>query len=258
METYKYDFLDNNCYINVNAIREEYKEYYELVFMIVSLIDLMRDNEQCKSFKDDREKYIIATLWECYSTYSSELLLLERGLLTDFHVLLRTFYEKKFKFFAVIKHRRNYNKILDDVKYYSTNLANSIIENQYHIFDDYQELIDKDKYDFTILQKKQMSVEAWANKAGLISDYYKQYALLSEKTHYGLGSIVDKFEINDGDNVTYLTYSYDGFKENIVVASYEMFLCILKFFDFKNVNSFQDQINIINNKISELCKNSLI
>lgn len=78
----------------VNNIRREHTEQYKLFFLIVELIVKITNDEECKRYTNDREKYIICTVLDCYTTYSSEILLLERGLVSDYYVLQRTFYKK--------------------------------------------------------------------------------------------------------------------------------------------------------------------
>lgn len=249
---FKYDFLDNNAYIAIDNIRKKYKQYYDLVFMVIELIVEIMNDSKCTKCKDNREKYIIGTLWDCYTTYSSEILLLERGLLTDYNVLLRTFYEKKFKLFAVINNKRNFKYVLDEAKYFTANLANDILKNKNNTFDDLQGKLKGKEFDFSILNKKQKSVEAWANNGGLISEYEKQYTLLSEKVHYGIGSLAEKFEVNDEGKMIYLSYSYKDFEENIIVASYEMFICILKFLEFIKNESYSKEIDSIWKKFEKI------
>ena len=253
---FEYDFLDSKAYIAVNDLRKKHKKHFELIYKIVELINLIRTDNMCVKFNDDREKYIIATFYECYSTFSSEILLLERGLVTDFNILFRSFYEKKFKLFSVIKNKRNYKKILDEAVFYPTSLAYSILKNENKTFDMYQDLVKKDNYDFNILNKKQMSVESWARNAGLISEYDKQYTLLSEQTHYGVGSIVNKFKNIEDGKILYLIFSYSDLEENIILACYEMFFCILKFLDFFKCNSYLKHIDFINEIFDKLSKNN--
>ena len=241
----KYDFLDNNAYLIVNDLRKKHEEQYKIVFKIVELIDKIMGDEVCKKYNDDREKYIIGTLYDCYTTYSSEILLLERGLFSDYCILLRTFYEKKFKLFAVIRNKKYYNKVIDEREYYSTDLAKRILDNKGHIFDDFVDKINKDDYDFDTYESKKISVESWANNGQLRSEYERQYSLLSEKTHYGIGSLAEKLEASGDEKITYLTFSYTNFDENLIIASYEMLKCIEKFLGFMNCKKYEPEINKI-------------
>ena len=251
---FQYDFLDDKVYLAISDFRKKHTEQYKLVFLLVKLVDKIMNDEDCKKYNNDREKYIICTIYDCYSTYSSEILLLERGLVSDYRVLLRTFYEKKFKLFAVIKSKRNYNKVIAEQEYYSTYWAKQILENKNHIFDDFIGKIKEEDYDFENYENKKMSIESWANNASLKSEYNRQYSLLSENTHYGIGSLVEKLQISENDKVTYLSFSYDNFDENLITASYEMFKCIEKFLDFMNCEKFKYQLLRIDKQFRKLVK----
>ena len=229
MIEFPHGFLDDNVYLMILNFRKKHLEQYKIVFLIAELINLIMADEDCKKFSNDREKYIICTVYDCYTTYSSEILLLERGLVSDFHVLLRTFYEKKFKLFSVIRNKKYYNKLIDEHEYYTTLLAKQVLDNKNHRFDDIVENIKKEEFDFKNYEKKKMSVESWANNGSLRSEYDTQYSLLSQATHYGIGSLTNKME-NSGDNiVTYSSFSYNNFDENLAIASMEMLVCIDKF-----------------------------
>lgn len=250
----QYDFLDNNAHLMVDDFRKKHVEQYKLVFFIAGLIDRIMDDEDCKKYTNDREKYIICTIYDCYMTYSSEILLLERGLVSDYHVLLRTFYEKKFKLFAVIKNKRNYNKLVDEREYYSTYWAKQILDNDNHVFDDLVDKINCDEYDFDNYENKKMSIESWANNGSLKSEYERQYSLLSEDTHYGIGSLAKKLKTLGEDKVVYLSYSYDEFNQNLVIASYEMVVCIKKFFEFISCEKYKYQISKIERQFKKIVK----
>ena len=250
----KYDFLDDNGHLIVSDVRKKHKEQYKLIFAIIELIDKIMLDEDCNKYTNDREKYIISTLYDCYTTYSSEILLLERGLISDYCILLRTFYEKKFKLFAVIRNKKYYNKVIDEREYYSTDLAKRILDNKGHIFDDFVDKIDVDNYDFDTYQSKKVSVESWANNGKLSSEYERQYSLLSEKTHYGIGSLAEKLEKESDDKVTYLTFSYTNFDENLVIASYEIMKCIEKFLEFINCKKYDLDVAKIENKFEKVVK----
>lgn len=250
----QYDFLDNNAYLLVNNFRKKHTEQYKLVFSIIELIDKIMNDEDCKKYTNDREKYIICTIYDCYTTYSSEILLLERGLVSDYRVLLRTFYEKKFKLFAVIKNKRNYNKVVAEQEYYSTYWAKQILDNKNNWYDDLIDKINKEDYDFDNYENKKMSIESWANNSSLKSEYEKQYSLLSQDTHYGIGSLVEKLQLGEDDKVTYLSFSYTNFDENLIIASYEMFKCIEKFLCFITCEKFKYQISRIDKQFRKLVK----
>lgn len=250
----KYDFLDNNSYLIVNNIRKQHSQEYKLVFSILELIDKIMNDEECKKFNDDREKYIICTILDCYTTYSSEIILLERGLVSDYCILLRTFYEKKFKLFAVIKNKRYYNKLIGEREYYSSDLAKRILDNKNHIFDDFIGKINKEDYDFDTYEGKKMSIESWANNASLGSEYERQYSLLSEKTHYGIGSLAEKLETGEDEKVTYLTFTYKNFNENLIIASHEMMQCIKKFFEFITCEKYNNEIIKIDKQFNKIAK----
>ena len=68
--------------------RSEFDEEHEKIFTREHVL-------KCQTlYYENREKYIICTVLDCYTTYSSEILLLERGLVSDYYVLQRTFYKK--------------------------------------------------------------------------------------------------------------------------------------------------------------------
>ena len=251
---FQYGFLDNNAHLMINDIRKEHSEQYKLVFEIIEFIDKIMSDEECKKYSNDREKYIIGTFYDCYATYSSEILLLERGLISDYCILLRTFYEKKFKLFAVIRNKKYYNKVIDEREYYSTDLAKRILENKGHIFDDFVNKINKDDYNFDTYESKRMSVESWANNSLLRSEYERQYSLLSEKTHYGIGSLAEKLETNEDDKITYLTFSYTNFEENLIIASYEMVKCIEKFLEFFDCKKYFSEVDKIDKQFEKIVK----
>ena len=250
----KYDFLDENAYIVVSDLRKKYDDQYKLIFKIVKLIDKIMTDEECKKYNDDREKYIILTLYDCYATYSSEILLLERGLISDYCILLRTFYEKKFKLYAVIRNKKYYNKVIDEREYYSTDLAKRILDNKGHIFDDFVDKINENDYDFDTYTSKKISVESWANNALLRSEYERQYSLLSEKTHYGIGSLAEKLENGEDGKVTYLSYSYNNFDENLIIVSYEMMKCIEKFLELINCKKYSLEVEEIKKQFEKVVK----
>ena len=250
---FQYDFLDSNVYLMVNSFRKKHYEEYNLVFSIVELVDKIMNDDKCKKYTNDREKYIICTIFDCYATYSSEVLLLERGLVSDYRVLLRTFYEKKFKLFAVIKNKRNYNRVITEQEYYSTYWAKQILDNKNHIFDDLVDKVQIENYDFDNYESKKMSIESWANNGSLKSEYERQYVLLSANTHYGMGALMEKLKLDD-DKLTYLSFSYENFDENLIVASYEMMACIKKFFEFIDCERYKYEIARIDKKFKRLMK----
>ena len=61
---FQYCFLDNNAHLMINDIRKEHSEQYKLVFEIIEFIDKIMSDEECKKYSNDREKYIICTLFE--------------------------------------------------------------------------------------------------------------------------------------------------------------------------------------------------
>ena len=250
----QYDLLDNNAYLMINDIRKKYVEEYKLVFLIAKLMDKIMSDEDCKRFNKDREKYIICTIYDCYMTYSAEILLLERGLVSDYNVLLRTFYEKKFKLFAVVKNKRNYNKLVDEYEYYSTSFAKQIKDNQNNMFDDLVDKIDYDEYDFDNYENKKMSTESWANNGSLKKEYERQYSVLSQDTHYGIGSLSKKLKTDPNDKVLYLTYSYENFTSDLVIASMEMVICIDNFFNFIKCDKYKHQLSRIDKQIKKIVK----
>ena len=252
----KYDFLDLSANLIVNDLRMKHADLYMLVFKILKLVNNIKDDEECNKFINDREKYIVTTLYDCYATFSSEVLLLERGLVSDYCILLRSFYEKKFKFFAVIKNKRNYKRVIDEHEYYSLDLAKRIIANKNHIFDDFVDKINPSDYNFDSYEKKKQSVETFANNAGLISEYERQYSILSEKTHFGIGSLAEKLETGN-DNIKYSLFSFKSFDNDLYIACYEMVNCIKKFLDYKECKKFASIITEIDKLFSEIGKKSI-
>lgn len=247
----KYDFLGFGTNLIVGNLRKKHVEQYKLVFKISELVDEIVADEECNKFINDREKYIITTLYDCYATFSSEILLLERGLASDYCILLRSFYEKKFKLYAVIKDKRNYKRVIDEYEHYSLDLAKRIINNKGHIFDDFIDNINPCDYNFDYFEEKKQSVKTFANNAGLISEYERQYSILSDKTHFGIGSLVEKIK-NENGNINYLLFSYKTFDNDLYIACYEMMKCIKIFLEYKKCKKFKLIINEIDNLFSEI------
>lgn len=95
-----------------------------------------------------------------------------------------------------------------------------------------------------------MSVESWANNSSLREEYERQYSVLSANTHYCINSLENKGE----DKLTYLSFSFAKFDENVIIASYEMMKCILRFLQFINCEKYKNEMTDIDNQFKIVVK----
>lgn len=210
----KNGLLDKNIEIIVDNIRDKYSKQYNLVFSINDLFLKIIDENIFNTFSSDREIYIYTTLFEIHSSFQSIILLLERGLLNNAEIILRSIYEKKFKLFAIIKDKNNYTKIVDE------------------------------KY-----SNQKISTKKWAQDAGLIDDY-KKYSIFSNAVHHNVNTITNLVE-NKANGIKISTYSYDNFEDRIKITCEVTLQCLNKVLEYKNITKFNKNIKIILNELKK-------
>ena len=246
----KNGLLDKNIEFLVDNVRNKYFKQYNLVFSINDLFLKIINENIFNTFSNDREIYIYTTLFEIHSSFQSIILLLERGLLNNAEIILRSIYEKKFKLFAVIKDKRNYNRILDEREYYAAETALTINNSKNKQFNHLKDKINLNLYNLENYKKKKTSTKKWALYAGLIDEYYKQYSIFSSAVHHDIITLTNLVE-NKSNGIKINTYSYDNFEDRIKITCEVTLQCLNKVLEYKNINKFNKNIKTILNELKK-------
>lgn len=224
METMNYEdtLLDLRFNDIANDIRKKHKLLYEFIYKYNQLAYKIWDSFVMDSSQEIL--YLCTTYNQMHNSFQSFILLLERGVYDDAHIIFRSMYDKFINFMFVIKDIKNYRFIEQDFIQNSLKLLNGIRKKK--LF----RLIDKNTLDNEITKFRKsilhdengryiptLSMKEKADKCGMQEEYI-HYRLLSEYTHNNLKSVYENITIKDDGVILESGIKFDNFIDEIILS----------------------------------------
>lgn len=230
-DVFKSGFLDDKVNDVAKNIRENNKDYYEIIY----LYNLLGYEVREKFIKDvtPTELFIINTFIKLHNSFQNCVILLERGAGDDCKAIFRTMIEKYIDIVFVIKDSNNIN-ILNDSFISETLFTLNIIKNN-NLFDLVpEEEISRAISDFNKDDKseklKKCSIYKKAKETNLLREYI-QFRYLSENVHNGFrplyenlifkkdGVILDSgFQIENIKEILFLIIGFFRDSLNVIIS----------------------------------------
>lgn len=250
-------FLDDNLNFEVNRIRKENLEAYQLV---EELNKLLYEIEQSfiKENASKDELYVYTTFNQIHISCQTYIILIERGLYGDSQIILRAIYEKIFNLKMVMLDGGYLKRILKD----SLNQSCSTLKKMKS--DKIFELLEEDIVDNRINEfekvinnmseiKETMNLSDIADKVGMRRQYI-YYKLLCEYAHNDLAVLMQNLKFEEEGVIIKGGQTYGEILDEILKFVECVEYTIRAISDYLNVNSFVKKLENLQLKYEYLWK----
>ncbi len=212
--------------------------------------------------EDPQELLVAALFIRSLSIYQGSIILIQKGMIAESKILLRSLLEVLFKITAIAKDKNfmedfihqdqiNRKKNINRIKKLSTDIkikySNIDFESKYA---EIINIIDENNI-------KQHSTEWYAEKAGLLDEYYTAYNIFSGTTHASVRDLESYFNIKNDKIVSFNIEPNIKDIDELLMTGTECIIKILKSLNDVFSLSIDDKIKEFGNHLIELVKNNL-
>lgn len=257
LDVLKDGFLDGRLNEMIENFRIKYKRYYEIIYQCNELAFKIR-----KKFNDydatSSEMYVFTNFIQIHNSFQAYIILMERGMVDDSYIILRTMYEKLIKQQTIIKDEKEYANIVQEHYIKRRSMCKYILDN--NLFDsiDNKALAETiKKCDERILKDekgkkiKPKSTEKMAETNGMEREYFS-FKFLSMNVHNDLQNISNMYKEDDGG-----IYIDGGFRfEDVKIQIIRGLDCLLKsmniIIEYLQIEQYKIEISKISSSVNEL------
>jgi hypothetical protein len=213
-------------------IRENYSHLVDLFNDFNNFAQRMVFNINVHN-KNPEEIFIACLYIRSLSSYQSFFLLIERGIVNEAKIILRTLIEILFQLVAINKNKNFVKEYALQDSRHKKKLVHKIIElnkisKEKFLDKDLNSLLETIQVDIDENEIKELKTYDYAKKAGLLDFYYTAYTLLSNTVHASSRDIETHLVFDDQKNIISFDWGPSGKGiEMLLITSIETFYIIL-------------------------------
>ncbi len=211
------------------------------------LLELKFDN-------NDFEKILLA-LWfsRALSHFQAVVLLMERGMLFEAQIILRTLVEVSFSLIALAEHPGIEQEFLIDDKVQQLKSLNTYMNLPKRLRSrstkqnkKIKDLIEKLKHEISKENHKELKTEYIAQKANMSEYYNSIYANLCSTVHSRIRDLESHLLLNENEEIEQLNWGPDisGLESVMVAANELLILCTKRILEKFDLSKFAEEFNV--------------
>ncbi len=248
----KNGFLDDEVNYVAKRIRENNKEYYEIIY----LYNLLGYKVREKFIKDvtSTELFIINTFIKIHNSFQNCVILLERGAGDDCKAIFRTMIDKYIDIVFVIKDSNNINILNDSFINETLITLNKIKDNK--LFDlvpeeKINEVLDNFNKDNKSKTLKKYTIYKKAKETNLLREYI-QFRYLSENIHNGFRPLYENLIFKKDGVILDSGFKIENVKESLILIIGFFRNSLNTIISYLDNNSLKKEFDLIEDKLEKI------